>query len=251
VFRKLVSNLSFSPALVGQLGFYAKRLRKEETTRRLGLIFTALALIVQSFTMLQAPEPASAADATDMVYGGTHTPSAVMSSYDQNVNNIRDLYTAIGISRADIQRATGNLEYHRSSEGLYSWGMKPVFGASSGEGSYTVKTSGGTRTFYYRPQRLWGNSGSYSAYVGRSSSTGLWFGIMRSCGNLITFTIPPRPACPPGQVGTYPNCSTPPKNPTSTCSALDIKKNGDTYQFTGSGIVTDGATISMYIFQLA
>lgn len=250
MFRKLVSNLSFSPALVGQLGFYAKRLRKEETTRRLGLIFTALALIVQSFTMLQAPEPASAADATDMVYGGTHTPSAVMSSYDQNVNNIRDLYTAIGISRADIQRATGNLEYHRSSEGLYSWGMKPVFGASSGEGSYTVKTSGGTRTFYYRPQRLWGNSGSYSAYVGRSSSTGLWFGIMRSCGNLITFTIPPRPACPPGQVGTYPNCSTPPKNPTSTCSALDIKKNGDTYQFTGSGVVTDGATISKYIFQV-
>ena len=68
MFRKLVSNLSFSPALVGQLGFYAKRLRKEETTRRLGLIFTALALIVQSFTMLQASEPASAADATDMVY---------------------------------------------------------------------------------------------------------------------------------------------------------------------------------------
>ena len=31
MFRKLVSNLAFSPALVGQLGFYAKRLRKEES----------------------------------------------------------------------------------------------------------------------------------------------------------------------------------------------------------------------------
>jgi len=40
MFRKIVSNLPFSPALVGQLGFYAKRLRKEETTRRLGLILS-------------------------------------------------------------------------------------------------------------------------------------------------------------------------------------------------------------------
>ena len=56
MFRKLVSNLSLSPAIVGQLSFYAKRLRKEEATRRLGLIFTALALVVQSFTLLAPPE---------------------------------------------------------------------------------------------------------------------------------------------------------------------------------------------------
>ena len=53
MFRKIVSNLPFSPALVGQLGFYAKRLKKEETTRRLGLIFIALALVVQSLAVFQ------------------------------------------------------------------------------------------------------------------------------------------------------------------------------------------------------
>jgi len=51
MFRKIVSNLAFSPALVGQLGFYAKRLRREEATRRVGLIFTALALVVQGFAV--------------------------------------------------------------------------------------------------------------------------------------------------------------------------------------------------------
>ena len=245
MFRKLVSNLSFSPALVGQLGCYARRLKKEETTRRLGLIFTALALIVQSFAVFQAPEPANAADATDMVYGGLHSPSAVLSAYDNNTNNFRDLFTAIKVSRNDIANATGNLEYHSSREGMYSWGLKPVFGADKGEGPYSV----GTRTFYYRPQHLWGNPGSYSAYVGRSSQTGMWFGIMRSCGNLITFTVPPAPTCPPGQVGTYPNCSTPPKsNPVATCSALDIKQNGSTYQYTGTGTAQHGASISKYIF---
>lgn len=60
MFRKLVSNLSFSPALIGQLSFYAKRLRKEEATRRVGLIFTVLALVVQSFAVFQAPEAANA-----------------------------------------------------------------------------------------------------------------------------------------------------------------------------------------------
>jgi hypothetical protein len=52
MFRKLVSNLSFSPALVGQIAFYAKRLKKEETTRRLGLLFTVFALIIQAFVVL-------------------------------------------------------------------------------------------------------------------------------------------------------------------------------------------------------
>ncbi len=62
MFRKIVSNLPFSPALVGQLGFYAKRLRQEETTRRLGLIFVALALIVQLFAVFQPSESANATD---------------------------------------------------------------------------------------------------------------------------------------------------------------------------------------------
>ena len=41
MFKKIVSQLSFSPALVGQLGFYARRLRKEQFTRRLGMVFMA------------------------------------------------------------------------------------------------------------------------------------------------------------------------------------------------------------------
>jgi hypothetical protein len=65
MFRKLVSSLPFSPALVGQLGFYARRLSKEQATRRLGLIFTALALVVQSFAMFSPPEQTYAASPTN------------------------------------------------------------------------------------------------------------------------------------------------------------------------------------------
>lgn len=65
MFRRLVSSLPFSPALVGQLGFYARRLSKEQATRRLGLIFTLLAVMVQIFVLVSPPEQTIAASPTN------------------------------------------------------------------------------------------------------------------------------------------------------------------------------------------
>jgi hypothetical protein len=87
MFRKLVSNLAFSPALVGQLSFYANRLKKEELTRRLGLIFTVLALVVQSFAVFTPPEPANAA-----------TPGQVGSSPRCNVESVGPRDNAFSIN---------------------------------------------------------------------------------------------------------------------------------------------------------
>ena len=65
MFRKLVSSLPFSPALVGQLGFYARRLSREQATRRLGFIFTALAIMVQAFALMSPPDQTYAASPTN------------------------------------------------------------------------------------------------------------------------------------------------------------------------------------------
>ncbi len=92
MFRKIVSNLLFSPALVGQLGFYAKRLRKEEATRKLSLIFVALALIVQSLIVFQSPESANATNANSMVYG----------NIDRSINGLVKTKTATNISQGFI-----------------------------------------------------------------------------------------------------------------------------------------------------
>jgi hypothetical protein len=90
MFRRIVSNLAFSPALVGQLGFYAKRLRKEESTRRLGLVFTALALIVQSLAVFSPPEAANAATPGQVGSAPRCTVDAVgprASAFTVNANN--------------------------------------------------------------------------------------------------------------------------------------------------------------------
>ena len=110
MFRKIVSNIAFSPALVGQLGFYAKRLRKEETTRRMGLIFTALALVVQSFAVFTPPESANAANGNNVIYGGVKNKSDLLSVYDRNKDSaghtdIQQIYSQFGITRQDIVNA--------------------------------------------------------------------------------------------------------------------------------------------------
>jgi len=64
MFRKLVSTLPFSPAMVGQLGFYTRRLQREQFIRRLGLLFVVLTIAVQCLTLLRPPEPTHATSPT-------------------------------------------------------------------------------------------------------------------------------------------------------------------------------------------
>lgn len=219
MFRKLVSNLAFSPALVGQLGFYAKRLKKEEATRRIGLIFTALALIVQSFAVFSPPESVNASSPSNFIPGGVSSIQGYLHHYDANTNNIKDLFKELGITRNDIAEA--HQQQVNSKDGMNSWALIPHFSYAQGERDYTIKTAnGGSRTYYARPLSLW-DSGSnihtgsyYYAYVGKISTgpmKGHWFGLMKVCGNLLLKQVPPKPACPTGTIGGYPNCTVPPR----------------------------------------
>lgn len=269
MFRKIVSHLPFSPSLISELAFYAKRLSKEETTRRLGLIFTALALVVQSLVVFSPPESANATSPNDMINGGIHSAHWLLFHFDHNTNNFRDVLTATGITRDEIITAGKNIQTISSTSGVYSWGTTPIFGAAKGEGRYSFKKSndGGLRTFYYRPQHLWGKY-NYSAFVGHSKSFG-WFAIMFNCGNLITKVVPPAPKCPPGQIGTYPNCTTPPKkctipgkttlnaddpnckeDPIASCQSLNIRSIGNNYQLTADSSVANGAKVTSYEFKI-
>jgi|GEM_PF-1343313 len=111
MFRKLVSSLPFSPALVGQLGLYARRLSREQATRRLGLIFTLLALVVQSFALINPPEPTYAASPTsECKYSDTLTtndPDCKACPYNSSVwindptcnKNLQLSIEAINLSR--------------------------------------------------------------------------------------------------------------------------------------------------------
>lgn len=202
MFRKIVSNLSFSPALVGQLGFYARRLKKEETTRRLGLVFVALALVVQSLAVFQPPEPANAASPNDLVYGGlglgsNRSINNFLAPYDTNTNSLKDIMDYMGISRAEIANSqfssfiTGNVKR--------SWGHYPIHTSSAREQPTVITDPTGTTpitTIYSRPLTLSnGPNARIYGWIGHSERVG-WFAIMQACGNLVTDIVPP-PITPP------------------------------------------------------
>src|SRR5688572_29526527 len=95
MFRKLVSNLPFSPALVGQLGFYAKRLRKEQITRKLGLFFTIFAVLMQSFAVFSPPEQVSASTGSSIIQGGITSVQDILTAYDagaQGKSDYKDIF---------------------------------------------------------------------------------------------------------------------------------------------------------------
>lgn len=197
MFRKIVSNLPFSPGLVGQIGFYARRLRREQFTRKLGLVFTVLALVVQSFAIFSPPEPANAASSSDFVRGGVRTLNEMLAAYDSS--DLKDVFTYAGITREEIANAqNGSI----NSKGVLSWGRTPQFSSGQGEVKHVVpQGDGGTTTVYSRPLALWdttaytrANGSTYDAFIGHSAQAG-WFAILKNCANLVTREVPePVPA---------------------------------------------------------
>ncbi|MEO5691474.1 MAG: DUF11 domain-containing protein [Candidatus Saccharimonadales bacterium] len=238
MFRKLVSGLPFSPALVGSLGFYARRLKREEATRRLGLIFTALALVVQSFAVFSPPEPANAASSNDMIYGGIDSRADILHAYDTN-SPFRNVMKYAGITRSELSttqlKSINNLSYGTGANAWKSWGYNSKFSSAQGE----VKHSAFGTTVYSRPHLLY-NTTTYQktygqtvqVFYGKSAALGE-FGIMVDCGNLFGPKLPLPPPPPPA--------------PTATCSNLDaVKISYNRYRFKASATVTGGATISSY-----
>lgn len=198
MFKKIVSQLSFSPALVGQLSFYAKRLKKEQTTRRLGLVFVALALVVQSLVVFQAPESANASNNNDFIIGGLGTGSArslnnFLGPYDQNSRNLKDIMNYFGITREEITATQFS---------LFTVGDKKSYGYETRAGSTTIPITDASgnqvTTIYGRPLTIWGNAPTDEAYayIGHSSKIG-WFAILQACGNLVTDIYPSPPPPPP------------------------------------------------------
>jgi uncharacterized repeat protein (TIGR01451 family) len=190
MFKKIVSNLPFSPALVGQLGFYAKRLRKEEATRKLALIFVVLALIIQSLAIFQPTTSANAASLNDMVNGGLDKSiNNFLSAYDSNTRNLKDTLNYIGITRNEIT-ATKFTSFQ--VENKLSWGFTAHFSYNQGERQYNITNSFNQQvvTIYSRPlDLLYVSHTQIPGWVGYSRNIG-WFAIMQASGDLVTNTSP-------------------------------------------------------------
>jgi len=229
MFRKIVSNIAFSPALVGQLSFYAKRLRKEELTRRLGLIFTALALVVQSLAVFSPPEPANASSSADFIRGGVQNKSQLMAHYDKNTGDLKNALRSLGITRACLADAT---QKTIGEKGYYNWSRTSLYSHAQGQRAWTYERPNGTKnTVYYRPMTLTQQGGPrHKVLAGKCGSFG-WFAIKMDCGNIVTNKPPRSP------------------KPQVVCEDLAVNRLSSTrFRLTAKASKKDGAKINAYDF---
>lgn len=243
MFNKIVSNLAFSPALVGQLGFYAKRLRKEEATRRIGLVFVALALIMQSFAVFTPPESANAADADNIIYSGIRDKADLLAIYDRGSDSagrhdIQQIYSQFGVTRSDLANTTlGSYNTNDFGGGINTlgrsnWGVSNRHPVAVAGTNTTVYTGGFLDNYNYKQWPM-------KALVGKRAVDGAWFAITLSCGNLVYLSLPPAPKPPVAPT------------PVAACSALTITPiDRTTVKLAATATTGGGATISGYTYSI-
>ena len=195
MFRKIVSNLSFSPSLITQVGFYASRLRKEEITRRLTVIFVALGLVVECLIVFSPPESANASSEQDLIRGGISSLDDLLVRYDKNTDDIKDIYTLLGLTRDELTQAKPATI--NSKDSIYSVHRLSQYSAEQGETRFVYQSSNGTTgARYISPLNLADTattkeqSGTlYNGWVGQSSKLG-WFAILKANASIATKGYP-------------------------------------------------------------
>lgn len=108
-FKKIISNLAFSPSTVGQLGVLAKKTKNEQLTRKVGLFFLILTIFVQLVITTRPPESANSASVQDMSSRG----------YGDNVECFDDLdiycQKSLDLSQTIINASQGNIPASNST----------------------------------------------------------------------------------------------------------------------------------------
>lgn len=194
MFRKLISNLPFSPSLIHQLSFYSKRLRKEQATRKIGLIFTALALVAQSVTFIAPAQSTLAASANDIVYnGGGKTKAGIIRAYQDNRDqlgrrDIQKIFNHYGINSTNLNSSRIVTIKSTAANNYWSTGRAP----RGHGGEVAVQVAGGPR-IYSRTLHGWAANRNWSALEVNTAAGKRW--ILLECGNVVTQTVqkPKRP----------------------------------------------------------
>jgi hypothetical protein len=199
MFKKLLSNLPFNPSLIGQVSFYAKRIHRETTVRRVGFGLVVLAMTVQLFAMAYPPEPTLAASNNDIVHGGFTSREQAVNYCRRNTQDLANILAYYKVSCESLAQATTktirSTDYDKQ---LDSMGRVPQGQRISRTGKSTDEYSTMINGTEYFMRNLWSwDSGSYSSYkvLQVKNKDGKMIMIMYNCGNIITIGryTPPKP----------------------------------------------------------
>lgn len=213
MFKKLLSNLPFNPSLIGEVSFYAQRIRSEAVIRRTGVIVMLLAMLIQAFAILSPPEPTLAESNSDVVRGGFSSREQAVNYCRSNTQGFAVVLFYYGISCEILAKSSiQNIKSTDYNKKLRSMGRVPQGPVISRTGKPTNESTvniGGTN-FYMRNLWAWDSraSSTYKMLVMKNVH-GQTIMIMFSCANIVTIGeyTPPKPKPKP-----EPPKPTPPKD---------------------------------------
>jgi len=201
MFRKLISNLPFNPSLLGQVSFYAKRVKAEESLRRLGFGFVALAMFIQMFAVIAPPEK-SLAYSSDYIINGLRNRDDILRAWDGGTadRNVAEIYQRFGLTRSDIAALPlqPNVTLKSDSADYWTIGRTSLSAVSKAprikqqfkDNEIPVNT--GSNTVYLRQLRAWdivNPVNTYNAFEGTKDGKKFW--ILVDCGNFTQVGKPP------------------------------------------------------------
>lgn len=183
MFKKVVSNLAFSPTAIDQVAFYSQRLKKEESIRRLGLILIVFSMFIQVFAAMIPPEKSMAASNNDVI-GKITSTEQLLGAYKDKAD-VRALYNRFGLENTNINdKGASNVKFNFNKEGQR--GTRTVGRTNfASTKDHNLGNFAGS-TFYSRNAGEW--SGSADAYYfGRQKGTDqkyyeVW--VIKDCGNI-------------------------------------------------------------------
>ena len=189
VLKNFIANLPFSPAVAGQIGFYTKRLAREEFSRRLGLIFLSAAMLMESLILISPPQATIAAGPNNVIFQGITSKQDLLNRYDANDDgnghmDLQQIFAQFGITREDLAGGVEETINSRDQD-LKLWSMGRF--AYNKPGEYAQPIDGTNTTLYVRPFWSWDSSNfgtNYEAVTG-TTAEGRYFAVLFNCGNLI------------------------------------------------------------------
>ncbi len=202
--RKLLSNIPYNPSLLGQVTFYAGRLKSEAAVRRLGVVCIVLALFLQMFAVFSPTQSAVANSQNDIINGGIGSRERATELCKQNAANFGDILAYHKVSCDVLSRAsTISIKSTDNGKTLLSMG-RIAYGPSiprTGKPTNEFGVSIAGKTYYMRNLWAW-DSGAYSTYrvLTMKNADGKTIMILYDCGNIVTigkYTPPPPPPPPP------------------------------------------------------
>lgn len=229
MFKKLLSNLPFNPSLIGQVSFYAQRMRSESALRRTGFVFMGLTMLVQMFAVVSPPQPTLAESSNDIVRGGfDDLRQAVLHCLNPS-EDFGKILAYYGITCDTLSAANPNpvtLNSRALGGSLDSLGRNPVSAnhptTGNASNQYDVRIPGVSDLLHMKNLWYWdsGASSSYRALdVRNRSGRQIW--IIMDCGNIVTqgpYSPPAAPAPPPP----------PPPQPLNRRPAMNFEANCST-----------------------